>query len=324
MTQERMFVGVDVSKDRLDVHVPGEAAFAAENNRTGLKRLVGRLKGLGPVAVGLEASGGYEAGALKALAKAGLAVYRLDPAQVRAFARGLGRRAKLVLGPAESRTRGTDAMDARMIARCLEAVIEDAKPYRPDPTTERLAALAGFRRKLVSEIAGLKSYADRVVEPVVIRMVQARLGTLKLSVARLDKEIRDQIAADAAMTRRHRLLVSAPGVGPVLASTLIAELPELGRATSRQIAALVGVAPFDRQSGRKTRSGRCRAGRRTVRNVLYMAALSAVRARKRPFIDLYERLQAAGKPAKLALVAVMRKMIVTLNAMAQTNTEWAN
>lgn len=311
MPQEQVFVGIDVSKDRLDVHVQGGEAFAVENSRAGLKQLVGRLKALGPSAVGLEASGGYERGPLKALFKAGVAIYRLDPAQVRAFGRGLGRRAK------------TDAIDAQVIARCLQAVIEEAQPYRPEPAAERLAALAGFRRKLVSEITGLKSYADRMGEPLVVRMVKARLASLKLAVARLDKAIREQIAADAAMARRFALLTSAPGVGPVLASTLIAELPELGRANSRQIAALVGVAPFDRQSGRRTQSGRCRAGRKSVRNVLYMAALSAVRARKPPFIDLYERLQAAGKPAKLALVAVMRKMITILNAMAHTDAEWA-
>ena len=310
MTQQRVFVGVDVSKERLDVFVEG-TALAFDNTAAGLKRLVARLRELEEVAVGLEASGGYERAALQALSKAGLDVYRLDPAQVRCFARGLGKRAK------------TDAIDARMIARCLEAVIQDAAPYQANPATERLAALSGFRRKLVGEITGLKSYADRMTEPLVARMVKARLASLKLAVANLDKAIRTQIAGDAAMAARSKLLTSAPGVGPVLASTLIAELPELGRLNSRQVAALVGVAPFDRQSGRRTQSGRCRAGRANVRNVLYMAALSAVRARKRPFIDLYERLQANAKPSKLALVAVMRKMIVTLNAMVKTDQAWA-
>jgi transposase len=317
MAQDEMFVGIDVSKDRLDVKMlssgpGGGEAFCVENGRAGLKRLLARLGALrGAVRVGLEATGGYEAEALKALGRSGITVYRVDPAQVRAFARCLGRRAK------------TDRIDAEMIARFLQAVATEIRPYRHDAQTERLAALAGFRRKLIGEATGLKSYADRASEPLVGRMVRARLASLRLSIARLDKEIRAQIAADPAMAARQALLVSTPGVGPVLASTLIAELPELGQANSRQIAALVGVAPFDRQSGRRTRSGRCSAGRSQVRNVLYMAALSAVRARKRPFIDLYERLQAAGKPAKLALVAVMRKMIVILNTMARNNTPWA-
>jgi transposase len=311
MTRISVFVGVDVSKDRLDVQVRGGASFSVENGAAGLKLLVKRVRALGDAAVGLEASGGYETPALKALSRAKLTAYRLDPAQVRAFARGLGRRAK------------TDAIDAEMIARCLQAVIDDIEPYRCDAAAERVAALAGFRRKLVGEVTGLKSYADRVAEPLVARMVKAQLAALKLAVLRLDKEIRAAVAQDPAMAQRNAQLVSAPGVGPVLAFTLIAELPELGRLSSRQVAALAGVAPFDRQSGRTIRPGRCQGGRRSVRNVLYMAALSAIRARKAPFCDLYQRLRANGKPAKLAIVAVMRKLIVTLNAMLRDNTCWA-
>lgn len=231
MTQDRVFVGVDVCKDRLDVFIPG-STFDVSNDRAGLKQLIGRLKRHKTVAVGLEASGGYEIPALKALSRAGLAVYRLDPAQVRAFARGIGQRAK------------TDAIDAHMIARCLEAVIDHAIPYRPDPLAERLEALTGFRRKLVGELTGLKSYADRAAEPIVARIVKTRMATLKLLILQLDKTIRLAIASDTALAQRAALLMSAPGVGPVLAATIIAELPELGRLNSRQVAALVGVAPF--------------------------------------------------------------------------------
>lgn len=312
MTQFETFVGVDVSKDRLDVCVwPSGEAFSVANDAAGRKALAGRISGLGRAATALEASGGYERAALKAVARAGVPVWRLDAAQVRAFARGLGTKAK------------TDAIDARMIARCLAAVAADQAPWREDAAAERLAALVGYRRKLVAESSGQKGYADRVDEPLVARMVKIRITALKLQIARLDKEIAAVIAAEPGFARRAADLTSAPGVGPVLASTLMAELPELGRLDGRQAASLVGVAPFDRQSGRSMRKGRCRGGRRSVRNILYMAALSAIRSRRNRFKDAYDRLLAAGKPPKLAIVAVMRKMIVTLNAMARSNTPWA-
>lgn len=312
MTQDRTFVGIDVSKHRLDVHVrPGGAAFSVGTDAASLKALAARLKRLGRAAVAMEASGGYELAPLRALDRAGVAVWRLDPGQVRAFARGLGRRAK------------TDPLDAEMIARCLQAVIDHVPPWTRDPAAERLAALVGYRRKLVGEAAALKGYADRLDEPLIARMVKARINALKLATARIDKAIAQHIRAVPALAARAALIVSAPGAGPVLAATLLAELPEIGRLTAKQAAALTGVAPFDRQSGRSARPGRCRGGRRSVRTVLYMAALSAIRARKQPLRTFYDRLVSTGKPPRLAIVAVMRKLLVRINAMLKNNTAWA-
>lgn len=310
MPQERVFVGIDVSKDRLDCRLGG-VRLSVANDAAGLKMLIVRLKQLGLVAVGLEASGGYEKLALAKLFKAGLDVWRLDAAQVRAFARGVGRRAK------------TDRIDAEMIARCLATIWQQCRPWRPDPAAERVEALTAFRRKLVGEQTALKGYADRADEPVVARMVRTRLAALKLAIVQLDTEIGRAIAADPVLARRNSQLQSAPGVGPVLAATLLAELPELGRVSSREIAALAGVAPHDRQSGRTTRPGRCRGGRHAVRAVLYMGALSAVRGRKQPFAAVHQRLTQAGKPYKVALVAIMRKLLVALNAMLRDNKNWA-
>lgn len=310
MPQEYTFVGIDVSKDRLDGQVLGGERFSVANDPAGLKELVCRCKRLGPVAIGLEASGGYEKAALAKLFKAGLDVWRLDAAQVRAFARGLGRRAK------------TDKIDAEVIARCLAVVWQDTRPWRPNPAAEAVEALTAFRRKLVEEQTALKCQLDQAAHPLVTRIVKQSITAVKHRLLLLEKEIASAIAADPELARKNAQLQSAPGVGPVLAATLIAELPELGRLSSREIAALVGVAPFDRQSGRSVRPGRCRGGRHAVRAALYMGALSAVRAGKQPVAAFHKRLTQAGKPYKLAIVAVMRKLLVALNAMLRDNKEW--
>lgn len=301
-------VGIDVSKDRLDVFMAGDT-FNVENSAAGLKVLVRLLKGVR--AAGLEASGGYEVPALKALAAGGVAAYRLDPAQVRSFARGVGQRAK------------TDAIDARMIARCLAEGIDGMEPYEENEVTERLAALHAFRRKLVGQKTAVAGQADRMTSPLLLTLLAEHQAALADWIAPVEAEIAATIASDPALACKAARLKSAPGVGPVLATALIAGLPELGRIGSRQIAALVGVAPYDRQSGRRARPARCAAGRRNIRNILYMAALAAIRARKRPFAQFYERLTAAGKPPKLAIIAVMRKMVVTLNTMLRTGAAWA-
>lgn len=301
MTQTEVFVGIDVSKERLDVFSTAGERFSVANDAVGLERLAARVSGAR--AVGLEASGGYEVPALKALAQEGVAVYRLDPAQVRAFARSRGQRAK------------TDAIDARMIALCLCAGLDDLTPFACNAATARLAELAALRRRLVGQKAALAGSADRASDAFVRALMAELEATLAALTARLDAEIAVAIAAEPSLREKAAHLRSAPGVGPVLATTLLANLPELGRVGSRQIAALVGVAPYDQQSGRRQRPARCAAGRRQIRNVLYMAALAAIRAQKRPFFQTYERLRAAGKPAKLAITAIMRKMIVVLNAM---------
>lgn len=310
MTQERVFVGIDVAKARLDVHLyPAGEALSVPNDKAGMRALTKHLRKR-DAAVALEASGGYEKAVARYLVKAGFSVYVLDPAQVRSFARGLRRHAK------------TDPLDAAMIARCLAATVEAAVPWRPDPQAERLAALVSFRSRLVAENAALKGYRDTLEEPLVRRLVDRRLVSVKLAVAHLDKEIAALIAGSERLLDRFRLLVSVPGVGPVLASTLLALLPELGRISAKAVAALVGVAPFNRQSGRTDRKGRCRGGRGSIRSVLYMATLSAIRSGNPSIAAFYARLRHAGKSAKPAIVAAMRKLITILNAIARDQKPW--
>ncbi len=261
-------------------------------------------------AAGGEASGGYEKPAAGYLVKAGFLVYLLDPAQVRCFARGLRRYAK------------TDPIDARIIARCLEAGLAEAIPYRPDPLSERLACLVGFRARMVAEQSALAGYGDTVAEPVVRRMVAARRASLNLAIRRIEHDIARRIADTTTLRQRYQWLVSVPGVGPVLATTLIGLLPELGTIGAKAVAALVGVAPFNRQSGKRDRPGKCRGGRTYVRAVLYRATLSAIRARNPAIQPFYQRLRNAGKPAKPAIVAAMRKLITILNAILRTQTPW--
>jgi transposase len=242
--------------------------------------------------------------------QAGFAVYLLDPAQVRSFARGLRRHAK------------TDALDACMIARCLQAGIDKAVAFQPDPMAERLAELVAYRAKLVGERTALLAYRDTREQAIIRRMVEGRLNALKVQIVSLDREIARLIASTDGFARRAQLIASAPGVGPVLVASLLALLPELGRTNAKVIAALVGVAPFARQSGLVDRHGRCRGGRHAVRSVLYMATLSAIRSGKGSIASFYDRLRKSGKPAKLAIVAAMRKLITALNAMVRDNKPW--
>lgn len=316
MTQVLTFVGIDVSKARLDVHVhPGGTAFSVPNDAAGYRKLLHVMKqhaDADALRIGLEASGGYEKAVARCLAQAGLMVHVLDPAQVRSFARAMRRRAK------------TDAIDAAMIARCTEAALGELHPHVPEVEREDLAQLAGYRRKLVAERSALKGYLDTLTLALVRGMVQRRLTSLALRIATLDKAIADAIKNDETLARQANLMRSAPGVGPVLAATLIAELPELGTLDRRKIASLVGVAPHPRQSGATDRGGRCSGGRRQVRDVLYMATLSAIKAKAPVLTPFYERIRQAGKPFKPAIVAAMRKLITILNAMVRDQKTFAH
>ncbi len=305
MVQESC-VGIDVSKAKLDVVLAdtGESVTVA-NTPAGLAELLRRLHRIGPLAVGVEASGGYERGLIAHLHDAGHTVYLLDPAQVRAFARSMRQRAK------------TDRIDAAMIARYLQVARDRLTPAAPDPARTRLAQLVAYRRRLVAEAAALKSQQALVEEPVVRRMQAARLRSLAHAVLVLDKEIARRIAESRVLAQRARRLRQVRGVGPVLVATLVAELPELGTIGAKRIASLVGVAPHARQSGATDRGGRCAGGRKSVRDVLYMAALSAVSSKDPVLRPFYERLRTAGKPFKVAITAVMRKLITHLNAIVR-------
>lgn len=312
MTQDSVFVGIDVSKDRLDVFALGEA-FQVDNGKAGIKALQKWLRAFSgrDVYLAVEASGGYEAPVLQTLARAGHTIYRVEAGRVRAFARAMGRYAK------------TDPIDAQMIARYLEVGHDRLVAYKSEPELEQLAELVRYRRSLIERETALRASADRRRDPVVTKVAQRELARVKIDLREIEKAIAACIAAKPDLADRDKILQSAPGVGPVLAATLVSELPELGGTDSRSIAALVGVAPYDDQTGRTRRPSRCRAGRGQVRKVLYMAALAAIRAGNNRFKRTYEILTGKGKKPKVAINAVMRKMIVILNAMLKQKAVWA-
>jgi transposase len=304
-----MFIGIDVSKDRLDVHVrPAGGAFAVARDGAGLEALTARLRTLGPRLVVLEATGGFEAVVAAAIAGAGLPLAVVNPAQVRAFGRATGRLAK------------TDRLDAALIAHFAEAVRPEPRPVASEQA-QGLAELVARRRQVV-EMIGMESNRRRAARsPKVLRGIERTLAALQAALTELDREIDDQVRGSPAWREAEDLLTSVPGVGPITARTLIAELPELGRITRRRIAALVGVAPVNRDSGASRGHRAIAGGRAGVRNVLYMAALTAVR-RNAPVRAAYERLRARGTPAKAALVAAMRKLLTILNAILRDAKPW--
>jgi len=311
MADQNTVVGIDVSKDRLDVHIlETEEAFSVENSRKGWKRLRKRLLGLDEPAIGMEASGGYEKGVADDLALTGFAVYVLNAGQVRAFARGVACHAK------------TDPLDARIIARCLTASLETARPWAPDPDRSRLSALVSYRQALVAERTELKGRLDKTSQPTVQRLMRHQLGVVKQSLLVVEKEIAAALKETSELRDKAALIGSAPGAGPVLIATLLAQLPEIGRIDSRALCALVGVAPFDRQSGTSRWSGRCLGGRSYVRRVVYMATRSAVRGSNPALAEFYARKRAEGKPDKVAMVATMRKFLLMLNAMIRDEQPW--
>lgn len=308
MAQMAIHVGIDVSKARLDAAVleTGEA-FGVGNDAAGWRALLARLQGFEVTAVGLEASGGYERGVIASLCAAGVAVRRVNPYRLRQYGRASGILAK------------NDRIDARLIAGFVAAM--PCRQVRPDPAAEALAELVKARRQLCEEKVRLGNQAEQLRDALLRRMAARRLARLAADILLIDKRLAEAVAADPEMARRDRVIRSMPGVGPVLSHTLLALLPELGRASGRQIAALVGVAPYDHDSG-SLRGRRCIwGGRGQVRLVAYMAALSA--GRHNPALKAFrQRLADAGKAPKLAVVAVIRKLLTILNAMLRDGTEW--
>ena len=300
--------GIDVASDRLDVMLlPEEQRFWVSNNAAGWAELVARLGGLCIKAIGIEASGGYERGVIRALLAAGISVRQINPFKLRQFAKASGVLAK------------NDRLDARMIALFVATI--PTRPAQRNEAAERMAEIVSARRQLSDEKVAADN-ASRLFEDTTLRrLYRRRLMRLELDIALLDKRLAEMVAANAALAKRYRVLTSMPGVGPVLAFTLIALLPELGQMSRKQVAAIVGVAPYDFDSG-KLRGMRCIwGGRAPVRRVLYMAAVTA--CRYNPALKTFhERLAAAGKRSKVAIVAVMRKIIITLNAMIRDNAAW--
>jgi transposase len=303
------FVGIDVAKHRLDIHLrPSGEAFTVDYDDEGVAALVERLTALAPTLVVLEATGGLEVRLAAALAAAGLPVAVVNPRQVRAFARATGRLAK------------TDRLDAAAIARFAEAVRPSVRPL-PDEATRRLGALVARRRQLLEMLTAERN-RRHAADPALHEGIDAHLGWLEEALAGIGRDLDGAVRESAVWRAKEELLRSVPGVGPVSARTLLAELPELGSLTRRQAAALVGVAPFSRDSGRMRGKRMISGGRATLRACLYMAAVAAARGANPALAAFYERLRRAGKPAKLALTACMRKLVVTLNAMLRTGTAW--
>ena len=304
-----MFVGIDVSKNRLDVHLrPSAERFAVSRDGPGLEQLVARLATSGAALVVLEATGGFEITVAAALAAAGLPLAVVNPAQIRAFARAIGRLAK------------TDRLDAELIARFAEQVRPEPRPVL-DEQARTLAELVARRRQIV-EMIGMESNRRRPARSAkVVRGLERTLTALQAALAELDQEIDDQVRGSPAWRAAEDLLTSVPGIGKITARTLIAELPELGRLDRRRIAALVGVAPVNRDSGAWRGHRAIAGGRSAVRHTLYMAALSATSWN--PAIRaLYLRLRSRGRPAKAALVAAMRKLLTILNAIMRDRRPW--
>ncbi len=302
-------VGIDVSKDRLDVAVrPSGEAFGVERNAAGLDRLIARLQELSPQIVALEATAGFETVAAAALASAGLPVVVVNPAQVRAFAKALGQRAK------------TDPIDAAVIAHFVEATKPEVRPL-PDEATRLLADLVARRRQIIEMIGAERQREQRVTIRRLRKSIARVISTLEQELSSLDVDIDDAVRGSPAWREKEDLLASVPGVGTIIARTLIADLPELGRLSRKQIAALAGLAPFTRQSGQWRGRSFIGGGRTSVRTVLFMGAMVA--KRHNPILKaFFDRLLAAGKPKKVALIAVARKLLTILNAMVRDKRKW--
>jgi transposase len=295
-------VGIDVSKDRLDVHVlPEGEHFTLARDEAGLKALTRRLAKQALQVVALEATGGLEGPVVVELHAAGLPVRVVNPRQVRDLARGLGMLAK------------TDAIDAAMIARFAEAAKLTGAPV-PDAQAAHLGALVARRRQLVGMATAERNRLQQAADKRIRRSIQRLLRSIEAELEGVDRDIDDAIKRSPLWCAVADLLDQQPGVGDVTTRTLLAELPELGRVTGKQIASLVGLAPHARDSGRLRGKRMIWGGRASVRSALYMATLSAVRC-DAVLKDFHQRLIARGKPPKVALVACMRKLLVHLNAI---------
>jgi len=309
MTPVKFYVGVDVAKDWLDVaQRPEGAPWRVSNDERGIAALVERLVQLRPALVVLEATGGMEMPVVGALVIVQLPTAVVNPRQVREFARATGRLAK------------TDAIDAQVLAQFGEAVRPELRPF-PDAATQELSALLTRRRQLVGMLTAEKNRL-RTAAKAVRADVQEHIRWLECRLSDLDGQLAQSIRSSPSWRELDNLLKSTPGVGPVLSVTLLAELPELGTLGRKEIAALVGVAPLNWDSGHLRGKRRVWGGRSRVRAALYMAALVA--ARRNPVLRaFYERLVEAGKPKKVALTACMHKLLTILNAMIRHRTPWS-
>jgi len=304
-----LYVGIDVSKATLDVAIlPLGRHFVVSNDEVGIDELLSGLEDLRPILVVLEASGGYERPVAAAIAASGIAVAVVNPRQTRDFARATGKLAK------------TDALDAKALARFAEALRPEPRALLEEEAREFQSILAR-RRQVIQMMSAEKNRLGAATSKAVGKRIEAHVHWLEKELSRTDRDLDEAIEGSPAFKENEALLRSVPGVGPVLCRTLMAELPELGSLPPRELSALVGVAPLNRDSGTLRGKRAVWGGRARVREALYMGALVA--SRYNPHIkEFYERLVAAGKPKKVALVACMRKLLVILNALLRDRTPW--
>lgn len=303
-------VGIDVSKARLDVHVhPLGESFAVGNDEAGASELIARLGKLnGLLCIGLEASGRYERRAVAELTAAGLPVVVLNPAQVRHYAQAIGLRAK------------TDLIDARLIALFVAAVRPEQRPV-PDQRAVELEALMARRRQLVGMLVAERARRAQAAPGPVRTSIVLHITMLEDQLRHLDGHIDTMVRSTPVWRDKEDLLASVPGIGPTIARTLLAELPELGQLNPRQIAALAGLAPYTRQSGKWRGKSFIGGGRAAVRTALFMGALVA--ARHNPTLKAFrDRLVANGKPKLVAIIATARKLLTILNAIIRDRKPW--
>jgi transposase len=301
-------VGIDVSKDRLDVHIrPDSEAFAVARNAEGIADLAARLKSLPVSLIALEATGGFETVVAASLTAQGLPVVVVNPAQVRSFASALGKRTK------------TDPVDAMVIAHFAEAMQPEVRPM-PGETTQLLADMVARRRQIIAMI-GAERQREKRVPASIAKSIRRLLKALEKELNSVDADIDGTVRGSPAWRSHEDLLQSVPGVGPVISRTLLAELPELGRLSGKQIAALAGLAPFTRQSGKWRGKSFIGGGRAAVRACLFVGAMVA--SRHNPVLKaFFDKLVKAGKPKVVAIVAVARKLITILNAIIRDNQPW--
>jgi transposase len=311
---EPTVVGIDVSKNRLDIVVrPSGECFQVPRDAAGLDALLARLAPLAPAAVAVEATGGFETVVAAALGAAGLPVVVVNPGQVRAFVKALGRRAK------------TDPIDAAAIAHFVAATRPEVRPL-PDEATRLLADLVGRRRQIlqmmVAERQRLQRLGDqRAAEKRLRKSIARLLAALQKALSALDRDIDDAVRGTPAWRAKEQLLASVPGIGKTIARTLIAEMPEFGTLDRRQAAALAGLAPWTRQSGQWRGKSFIGGGRAAVRGALFMGAMVA--SRHNPDLKAFrDRLVQAGKPKLVALIATARKLLAILNAILRDQTPW--
>lgn len=305
---DALVIGIDISKDRLDVCCyPLAEPFAVSRNADGIADLVERLRPLHPKVIGLEATGGFETVVAAGLAAAGLPVVVVNPAQVRSFAQALGQRAK------------TDAIDAAVIAHFVAATAPEIRPL-PDEETQILADLVTRRRQIVAMI-GAESQREKRAPARMRKSILRLLKALQKELDSVDHDIDDAIRGSSVWRHKQDLLTSVPGVGDVIARTLLAELPEIGSLDRRQIAALTGLAPWTRQSGQWRGKSFIGGGRASVRAALFMGAMVA--ARHNPDLKAFrDRLVAQGKPKLVAIIATARKLVTILNAIIRDDQPW--